>query len=322
MGTIAKRTSLPADASIINIYNMREQRCFGPQPGGAVKQKDRRYYSDRLTLPHIVSIGQGKRGSAGLFIRRQVHPGALEFYYVANGIFDIVSGDETHMLKGGDLIRIPPGTQHEGGAIALQKPHFFWIIIRVPSHHERFLGLSVTQTQRLFTSLAALPRRPMQTGAVLKPVFETMLEALIGRNGLAETIVTRNTLDILLRAIASAPAATSSAHADSALKPALSYIHDHITERIGLNDIVSQTGLSREMLRRRFKAAVGIPLYEYIIREKVLAAKERLCTTERAITDIALDLGFSSHSHFSTTFMKWTGCSPQAYRTDNRQNVR
>jgi AraC family transcriptional regulator len=45
-------------------------------------------------------------------------------------------------------------------------------------------------------------------------------------------------------------------------------------------------------------------------------AAELLSTTDDPISQIALDVGFSSQSHFTTVFKKFNGVTPLAYRRD------
>ena len=65
---------------------------------------------------------------------------------------------------------------------------------------------------------------------------------------------------------------------------------------------------------RRFKATTGLAPYAYVIARRVRRAEVLLQTTDRDIATIALALGFSSQSHFTTAFRQATGGTPAAYR--------
>jgi len=53
---------------------------------------------------------------------------------------------------------------------------------------------------------------------------------------------------------------------------------------------------------------------QYIIRQRLRRAQHQLASTRRDITSIALDCGFSSHSHLSASFARHLGCTPREHR--------
>ncbi len=52
----------------------------------------------------------------------------------------------------------------------------------------------------------------------------------------------------------------------------------------------------------------------YLNRYRIQQARQLLKNTHKSITEIALDVGFSSSSYFSRIFRRETGMSPEAYR--------
>ena len=92
------------------------------------------------------------------------------------------------------------------------------------------------------------------------------------------------------------------------------YINDHITHPIHVSDLATHAGLSPVHFRRKFKAISGVSPVDYLHHAKMRAARQRLINTNDSITDISLDLQFSSSQHFSTSFRKTFSCSPRAYR--------
>ncbi len=51
-----------------------------------------------------------------------------------------------------------------------------------------------------------------------------------------------------------------------------------------------------------FTAAFGTTPYQFVLDRRIHRAKKLLATTEMSITDIGMDVGFSTPSHFATTF--------------------
>jgi AraC-like DNA-binding protein len=76
-----------------------------------------------------------------------------------------------------------------------------------------------------------------------------------------------------------------------------------------------EVGCSPFHLARRFRARTGRSIHRY--REELRAARAlvRLQRGERDLTALALELGYSSHSHFSAAFRDVHGASPSAMRT-------
>ena len=100
----------------------------------------------------------------------------------------------------------------------------------------------------------------------------------------------------------------------SNIKKIILYIRKNLTNKISLDDIASDLFITKEHLSRLFKKEMGITISEYIIKTKILEAKNLLKETDYNILDIAVLLNFANSSHFSNSFKKITGLSPSDYR--------
>ena len=83
---------------------------------------------------------------------------------------------------------------------------------------------------------------------------------------------------------------------------------------LSLGDIAQRVGLSPYQLCRAFRSATGRTLGEYRQHLRIRSSLERLSETSESITDIALGLGFSSHSHFTYSFRREFGFAPSTVR--------
>jgi AraC family transcriptional regulator len=88
----------------------------------------------------------------------------------------------------------------------------------------------------------------------------------------------------------------------------------HFKENLSLADIAREVESSVFHLARIFKARTGFSLHAYRNQLRLRAALERLAEPGIDLIDIALDLGFSSHSHFTETFRRSFGKTPSAVR--------
>ena len=90
-----------------------------------------------------------------------------------------------------------------------------------------------------------------------------------------------------------------------------------LAERLGdplrLKDVAREVGLSSFHLCRAFRAVTGSSLHAYRNQMRLRSALERL-TDGCDITGVALDLGYSSHSHFTDAFRRLFGTTPSRAR--------
>jgi AraC family transcriptional regulator len=100
------------------------------------------------------------------------------------------------------------------------------------------------------------------------------------------------------------------------LRRVVDYIEAHLAENISLRDLAAMAGLSPHHFGEAFKASTGTPPHRYLIERRILRAKERLLGADQSIAEIAVSLGFASHSHFAQHFRKLTGTTPSRFRID------
>jgi AraC family transcriptional regulator len=80
-----------------------------------------------------------------------------------------------------------------------------------------------------------------------------------------------------------------------------------------LAEIAAEVGHSPVYLTQVFQQVEGLPLYQYELRLRLARALELLPQYDD-LTSLSLDLGFYSHSHFSTAFAKAYGDSPSKFK--------
>lgn len=80
-----------------------------------------------------------------------------------------------------------------------------------------------------------------------------------------------------------------------------------------LADIAARVRGSPVYFTQVFQQVEGLPLYRYQLRLRLARALDLLAEYDD-LTTLGLELGFSSHSHFSATFRQVYGCSPSQFR--------
>lgn len=90
---------------------------------------------------------------------------------------------------------------------------------------------------------------------------------------------------------------------------------------IRLDDIGRAVGSSPLYLTQVFRAVEGVPLHQYLTQLRLAHALDALPSTSD-LTQLALDVGFSSHSHFTSRFRRAFGTTPSRFRELSRQRLR
>jgi AraC family transcriptional regulator len=98
--------------------------------------------------------------------------------------------------------------------------------------------------------------------------------------------------------------------AGGALRRVGAYIDDHIGERISLDELAHQAGVSRFHFARQFRLSTGESPMGYLRRVRIERSKSILQTRDSTIAQVAARLGFSDQSHFTRIFGRLVGVSP------------
>jgi AraC-like DNA-binding protein len=110
---------------------------------------------------------------------------------------------------------------------------------------------------------------------------------------------------------------TSSSHV-ALTESAKELLAASLAEPLALHDVARRLGVSPFHLARVFRNRTGFSLHQYRTQLRLRLALERLPESAGALTSLAFELGFASHSHFTDTFHREFGVAPSAVR-DERQ---
>lgn len=98
-----------------------------------------------------------------------------------------------------------------------------------------------------------------------------------------------------------------------------SYIHNHYSEDLSLELLARKFYLSNYYLSHLFKEVTGFTLINYIQMTRIRNAQQLLLFTDKKITDIADQCGFTSFSQFNRVFNKFCKTSPRDYKHHSDQ---
>jgi AraC-like DNA-binding protein len=94
----------------------------------------------------------------------------------------------------------------------------------------------------------------------------------------------------------------------------INYVEDNLSNDISVAQLAEVAQLSLYHFCRTFKQSFGEPPHCYHTRRRIERAKALLANSKRSITEIAMDVGFSETSSFSTAFRRVTKGTPTSYR--------
>lgn len=92
------------------------------------------------------------------------------------------------------------------------------------------------------------------------------------------------------------------------------WLDEHSPDEIDLERAAREAGLSPFHFLHLFAKVVGVTPHQYLLRSRLRHAARLLADEERAITDVALDVGFADLSNFVRSFHRAAGVSPGGFR--------
>ena len=103
-------------------------------------------------------------------------------------------------------------------------------------------------------------------------------------------------------------------HGDSVVRGCQQRLERHYLENDALQRIVEQANIPERTLKRRFKAATGCTLIEYIQNLRIEEAKRLLESSTMAVDEISIAVSYDDRSFFRRLFKRLTGLTPSHYR--------
>ena len=160
----------------------------------------------------------------------------------------------------------------------------------VPARPRLELFLLVRRVRR------ALPVAPLAIEEAAMALVADLLEGMPGRSGrTAARESTRESHRALVESVRA-------------------YFVGHLDQRIQLTEVAAAAGVSPFHLARTFRRATGMTLHRYLTRLRLVWALPRATEPRASLTELALDLGFSSHSHLTAAFHREFGVPPSEAR--------
>ena len=111
-----------------------------------------------------------------------------------------------------------------------------------------------------------------------------------------------------------------SAAIDKRIGRALELISHHYAEPVSIDELATESGVSKFHFARLFQQATGTTPYRHLLDTRLNAAKQLLLTTDLSISEVARKCGFGRPNHFTTQFRNRFSIGPRDLRLSGRSH--
>jgi len=237
----------------------------------------------------------------------------------------IIDGQE-FTVKAGDVFVISPNHEHQyvdmhGLALAniLFDPEALmmdrWDIRALPGFHALFSLEPAFRSQHNFRSRLQLSEPQLnQINEVIHDLTMETEHRHPGYRVMAKGLFMQLAVS-LSRAYSSKP--TGESLDLLRIGDAIAHIETHYIEKITLDELAAKSHLSQRHFCRVFQECIGRSPIDHLMHVRCQKAAELLKGTDRTITDIAFDCGFSDSNYFTRCFRKIVEMTPKQYRNNS-----
>jgi AraC-like DNA-binding protein len=273
-------------------------------------------------FPQVLEFGIRKNTNIQLNSLCSHTTEGIRIYYILEGKFEWVIQNRHHVLYPGDVAIILPGQTFQGEKDFLDIGSFFWIHIqvdRIDANKRIVFGdwstltesESLTISRVLQLSNTAVLVKMKEVYNILQSIQNELFQQQIG-------YVTRvnQLIDELLILIARQATHQNNWQRDfpQVFKKLEQALRQNLSHQWTVEEMAAMTGLGTTAFTEKVKNYTGFSPLHYLINIRISEATKLLRKGEVNVTTIALDTGFYSSQHFSTTFKKLTGYTPGEFR--------
>ena len=281
-------------------------------------------YSGELDkFPHVKEFALKKNSTIQFGSFTPIVSDTLRIYYIVDGKFEWLINHHHHTLYPGDIVLVLPGQEIGGSKGYLDIGSLFSLHIGIEKiDHTKGMTLgkwsTLSDTERVLIGKILLNNMlVLRAKGVADILHEVRAEILNQELGYFTRI--NHLIDSLLIIIARQTTQHESSRRDfpKTFMKLEQTLRQNLAHQWTVEEMAALFGLSTTAFTEKVKSYTGFSPLNYLINIRISEAIKQLKRSDVKVTNIALETGFYSSQHFSTTFKKLTGYTPGEFRKIN-----
>ncbi|MCR5301446.1 MAG: AraC family transcriptional regulator [Lachnospiraceae bacterium] len=250
------------------------------------------------------------------------HP-AVEIVMPLEGTYSMECNDIPFSLRVNDIIIICPGVLHHLYAHEGRRIIFQVDLSMLQSFGEYESYFSILQPAIVITP-EDFPRIHTELVALMRSIYDEYF----GNAPLKNVAIVQKFLEMLVLVGRSY---TANPDRFAGIKPTkqqeytekfmsiCTYLSQHCTEDLTLEEVADMAGFSKYHFSRLFKEFAGMSFYKYLNTRRIAYSEKLLLDPDINVTEVAIRSGFNSISAFMRMFKIVRGCTPTQFRNLNNE---
>lgn len=275
-------------------------------------------------FPQLIEIGLKKNQSIQLNSFPKSRLNYFRIYHVLEGKFEWNINNNSYVLFPGDTAVVPPGWMFGNENEMLEIGSIAWMHIKAGMAKDKlymdsaYSGLNMGEQQAILKVLVKISLPVIAKLAEMERIILTLREELMQQEIGYLTRVGQLIDEMFI---------TVTRYFTRQKNPVSNFpkvfmqleeeLRGNLSYQWSVEEMAAIVGLGTTMFNERVKAFTGFTPINYLINIRISEAMKLLKKENVGITDIALDTGFYSSQHFSTTFKKLTGYTPREFRKNH-----
>jgi len=234
----------------------------------------------------------------------------FELFVQTQGTLYITMDEEQFVLNVGDFLLMPPGAVQYG--YLESDCSFYWLHFTVKEGYQKVKSGLAYEAGFLTIPNRGILRSQDKLIVMLKQLQDSVRSY---REQMLNNFLTTSILCELYNQLYFVHNHTDKKHKQQQLYNDIAdYIKWNIQGSLKVNELAEHFGYNAKYLSSVFSKIGGLSIKQYMLQEKMNAAKSLLTDTNKSIKEISQQLGYSDSHQFMHSFKKITGLTPTVYR--------
>jgi len=275
-------------------------------------------------FPHIMELGTRKNSSIQLNSLPESFTRSIRLYYVIEGKFEWNIHHQPHLLYPGDAALILPGQPFGSEKGFLDIGTISWIHINIQKLESgemvpgKWSSLSENESlaigKILLLNNSVAFAKLNEAGRILQYIQNELFNKEIGYATRVNQLIDELFITLTRQLTKQSNPARDFPKTFMQLEQTL---RQNLSHQWTVEEMAAVVGMGTTLFNEKVKTYSGFSPINYLINIRISEAIKLLKKKETSLTDIALDIGFYSSQHFSTTFKKLTGYTPSEFRKNH-----